>query len=83
MPSVSGVAFSDLEQHAEMLILDSVPVPVPVPVLGLEGLLKTQQGMRPKDQADEVVVICTEEAERAHGEGLVESSEPMTRSEGD
>jgi hypothetical protein len=34
------------------MLLDEVPVPV----LGLEGLLKTKQGLRPKDQADAVVL---------------------------
>ena len=52
MPSVAGVAFSELERHAETMLLDEVPVPV----LGLEGLLKTKQGLRPKDQADAVVL---------------------------
>jgi hypothetical protein len=52
MPSVAGVAFSELEGHAETMLLDEVPVPV----LGLEGLLKTKQGLRPKDQADAVVL---------------------------
>jgi hypothetical protein len=48
MPSVPGVPFSDLEQDAETMVLDGVAVPV----LGLKGLLKTKQGLRPKDQAD-------------------------------
>ena len=48
MPSVSGVSFPELEQLAETMVLDGVPVPV----LGLKGLLKTKQGLRPKDQAD-------------------------------
>lgn len=52
MPSVAGVAFSELERHAETMLLDEVPVPV----LGLQGLLKTKQGLRPKDQADAVVL---------------------------
>ncbi len=52
MPSVAGVAFSELERHAETMLLDDVPVPV----LGLEGLLKTKQGLRPKDQADAAVL---------------------------
>jgi len=52
MPSVAGVAFSELEQHAQIMLLDGVPVPV----LGLRGLWKTKQGLRPKDQADAAVL---------------------------
>lgn len=52
MPSVAGVAFSELEEHAQIMLLDGVPVPV----LGLHGLWKTKQGLRPKDQADAAVL---------------------------
>ncbi|MEO8136517.1 MAG: hypothetical protein ABI831_21390 [Betaproteobacteria bacterium] len=49
MPSVAGVPFATLEQHAERLVIDGEPIPV----LDLRGLLDTkQQGDRPKDQAD-------------------------------
>jgi len=48
MPSVAGITFAELEQHAQTMFLDGVPVPL----LGLEGLWKTKQGLRPKDQAD-------------------------------
>ena len=48
LPSVSGVPFEELARHIEWLDLDGEAVPV----LDLEGLLKTKQGVRPKDQAD-------------------------------
>ena len=49
MPSVAGVPFATLEQHAERLVIDGEPIPV----LDLQGLLDTkQQSERPKDQAD-------------------------------
>ncbi|NEX22440.1 hypothetical protein G3480_19370 [Thiorhodococcus mannitoliphagus] len=48
LPSVAGIGFEELAQHIVWLDLDREPVPV----LDLEGLLKTKQGVRPKDQAD-------------------------------
>ena len=49
MPSVAGVSFTILEQHAQRLVIDGEPIPV----LDLRGLLDTkQQSERPKDQAD-------------------------------
>ena len=49
MPSVAGVPFPILEQHAERLVIDDEPIPV----LNLQGLLDTKQhSERPKDQAD-------------------------------
>jgi hypothetical protein len=48
MPSVAGVTFEELEGHIAWLDLDGEAVPV----LDLAGLLKTKQGVRPKDQAD-------------------------------
>ncbi len=62
MPSVAGVAFSELEQHAQIVLLDGVPVPV----LGLRGLWKTKQGLRPKDQADAAVLRQAIEALMPH-----------------
>jgi hypothetical protein len=40
--------FGELEGHISWLELEGERVPV----LDLEGLLKTKQGLRPKDQAD-------------------------------
>jgi hypothetical protein len=48
MPSVAGVAFAILEQHAERLLIDGEVIPV----LDLQGLLETKKSERPKDQAD-------------------------------
>jgi hypothetical protein len=49
MPSVAGVPFTTLEQHAEPLVVDGETIPV----LNLQGLLDTKQhSERPKDQAD-------------------------------
>ena len=49
MPSVAGVSFAILEQHAQRLVIDGEPIPV----LDLQGLLDTkQQSERPKAQAD-------------------------------
>lgn len=49
MPSVAGVSFAILEQHAQQLLIDGEPIRV----LDLQGLLDTkQQSQRPKDQAD-------------------------------
>ena len=47
MPSVGGVPFAILEQHAERLVIDGEAIPV----LDLQGLLDTKQSERPKDQA--------------------------------
>lgn len=52
LPSVCGIPFAELVQHAEWLDLDGERVPV----LNLVGLLKTKQGLRPKDQADAAVL---------------------------
>jgi hypothetical protein len=53
MPSVSGVPFAILEQHAERLVMDNEAIPV----LDLQGLLETkQQSERPKDQADVILL---------------------------
>lgn len=52
LPSVSGVPFAELERHVKTMDLEDVLVPV----LDLQGLLKTKQGPRPKDQADAEVL---------------------------
>ena len=49
MPSVAGVSFAELAQHAEQLMLDGEAIPV----LDLRGLLDTKKNSeRHKDQAD-------------------------------
>ncbi len=52
LPSVAGVPFAELENHIDWLNLDGDRIPV----LDLQGLLKTKQGVRPKDQADAAVL---------------------------
>lgn len=52
LPAAAGVSFAELEGHIEWLDLDGTRVPV----LDLVGLLKTKQGVRPKDQADAAVL---------------------------
>ena len=52
LPSVAGIPFAALKPHIVRLDLGGEPVPV----LDLEGLLKTKQGLRPKDQADAAVL---------------------------
>jgi ABC-type glycerol-3-phosphate transport system substrate-binding protein len=48
LPSVAGHTWEDMKPFVEQRDLDGVPIRV----LSLEGLLKTKQGARPKDQAD-------------------------------
>ncbi len=52
LPSVAGVPYSELEKHLQWLDLDAERIPV----LDLEGLLKTTQGVRSKDQSDAQVL---------------------------
>lgn len=52
LPSVGGISFRELEQHVEWMNFEGESVPV----LNLIGLLKTKQGLRPKDQADASVL---------------------------
>jgi hypothetical protein len=48
LPSAAGYAWDDLKHHITQIDIDDVAVKV----LDLEGLLKTKQVPRPKDQAD-------------------------------
>ena len=52
MPAVAGVAWAELEGHIEWLELNGERIPV----LDLAGLLKTKQGLRPKDQQDAAII---------------------------
>jgi len=63
LPSVAGISFAELAPHIVHLDLDGEQVPV----LDLEGLLKTKQGLRPKDQADAAVLRRALEALRRRG----------------
>lgn len=48
LPAAAGHGWNELKQHIEEVSIDGVHVKV----LDLKGLLKTKQGVRPKDQAD-------------------------------
>jgi hypothetical protein len=52
MPSIAGYRWEEMVPHIETKTVQGVSVPL----LNLEGLLKTKQGMRPKDQMDAVVL---------------------------
>ena len=54
MPSVAGLSWEELKPHIMVLGIDEVPVRV----LDLPGLLKTKQGVRPKDQMDAAVIAA-------------------------
>lgn len=48
LPSAAGHTWNDLKSHITQVDIDDVRLNV----LDLEGLLKTKQGLRPKDQID-------------------------------
>jgi predicted nucleotidyltransferase len=52
MPSVAGLGWEELQPHISSIDIDGQRVRL----LDLEGLLKTKQGVRPKDQADAAVI---------------------------
>jgi hypothetical protein len=52
MPAVAGVPWAEPQQHIEWLQLEGELIPV----LDLRGLLKTKQGLRPKDQQDAAII---------------------------
>ena len=52
MPSIAGHGWHEMQPHIETMDIDGTPVPV----LNLEGLLLTKQGLRPKDQADAILL---------------------------
>jgi hypothetical protein len=60
LPSVAGIPFAELVPHIVRLDLGGEQVPV----LDLEGLLKTKQALRPKDQAHAAVLRRALEALR-------------------
>lgn len=63
MPAVAGLSWADLEPHIEHIDLDGQPLRV----LDLEGLLRTEEGVRPKDQADAAVIAAALERLRDLG----------------
>ena len=52
MPAVAGLTWAELQSHVTQMDIDGVSVRV----LDLAGLLKTKQGVRPKDQMDAAVI---------------------------
>jgi len=52
MPSIAGLSWQDMQPHVVALTFDDVDIRV----LDLPGLLKTKQGVRPKDQMDAAVI---------------------------
>jgi hypothetical protein len=52
MPSVAGIPFEELKKHVQFKEIQGAKIPV----LDLYGLLQTKKTMRPKDQADAVVI---------------------------
>lgn len=58
MPSIAGLSWEEMKSH----ILDADIDGVPLHLLDLPGLLKTKQGVRPKDQMDAAVISRALEA---------------------
>jgi hypothetical protein len=54
MPSIAGLSWASLQPHLTTIDVDGVPIRV----LDLAGLLKTKQGLRPKDQMDAAVLTA-------------------------
>jgi hypothetical protein len=52
MPSIGGLTWEQMRPHVVSMLIDDVPIRV----LDLPGLLKTKQGVRPKDQIDAAVI---------------------------
>jgi hypothetical protein len=52
MPTIAGLTWDELRPHVVSLAIEGVPIRV----LDLAGLLKTKQGLRPKDQMDAAVI---------------------------
>lgn len=52
LPSVAGLSWEQMVPHIMTKELDGVPLRL----LDLEGLLKTKQGVRPKDQLDASII---------------------------
>jgi hypothetical protein len=52
MPSIAGLTWEEMKGHVTVAQIDDVAVHL----LDLPGLLKTKQGVRPKDQMDAAVI---------------------------
>lgn len=60
MPSIAGLSWEQMRPHITHVDIDGTQVPL----LDLPGLLKTKQGVRPKDQLDAQVLMAAIEALR-------------------
>jgi hypothetical protein len=54
MPSIAGLSWDEMKPHVTSTKIDDVVVRF----LDLQGLLKTKQGARPKDQLDAAVIAA-------------------------
>jgi hypothetical protein len=54
MPSVAGLSWEEMQPHITTTTIDDVSIRL----LDLPGLLKTKQGVRPKDQMDAAVIAA-------------------------
>jgi len=54
MPSIAGQTWESMQPHIIAMAIDGTPVHI----LDLPGLLKTEQGLRPKDQMDAAVIAA-------------------------
>ena len=52
MPAISGLTWVEMQPHVTTVEIDGVPIRL----LDLRGLLKTKQGVRPKDQMDAAII---------------------------
>jgi hypothetical protein len=52
MPSIAGLSWEEMRGHVVSISIDDVAIRL----LDLPGLLKTKQGVRPKDQMDAAVI---------------------------
>ena len=55
MPSIAGLSWEDMKPHITSTLIENVSIRL----LDLPGLLKTKQGVRPKDQMDAAVIAAT------------------------
>lgn len=54
MPSIAGFTWEEMKPHITTTMIDDVTIRL----LDLPGLLKTKQGVRPKDQMDAAVIAA-------------------------
>jgi hypothetical protein len=54
MPSIAGLSWQEMKSHVTSVTVDGVEIRL----LDLPGLLRTKQGLRPKDQMDAAVLAA-------------------------